>query len=72
MGGEIEGDGEPFLPGSEVLSIKCIGFPGHGKTGVLSDGPGFAGVHGGYGTADIGRDTGEGVDVFHPLQVFAV
>jgi hypothetical protein len=44
----------------------------NGKTGVLSDGPGFAGVHGGYGTADIGRDTGEGVDVFHPLQVFAV
>jgi hypothetical protein len=39
----------------------------NGKTGVLSDGPGFAGVHGGYGTADIGRDTGEGVDVFHPL-----
>ncbi len=69
VGGQIEGDGEPLLPGGEVLPVEGIRFPGGGETGVLADRPGPAGVHRGNRTADVGGKAGEGVYVLHPLEV---
>jgi hypothetical protein len=69
VGGQIEGHGKALLAGGQVAPVKGVGLFGRGETGILANGPGAPGIHGGHGTADIGGETGQGVDVLHALQV---
>ena len=69
VGGQVEGHGKPLLAGGQIAAVKGIGFPGRRKTGILADGPGASGIHGGHGAADIGGEAGHGVDVGHAFQV---
>ncbi len=45
VGGEIESDGKPFLPGSEIAPVEGVGILGGGETGVLADCPWLGRVH---------------------------
>ena len=56
MGGKIECDRQPLLPGGEIAAVKGVRFLGGRKTGILADGPRPAGVHRGIGPA---RERGE-------------
>jgi hypothetical protein len=69
VGGQVKGHGKALLAGGQVAPVKGVGFLGRGKTGILADGPGAPGIHGGHGAADIGREAGQGVDVGHAFQV---
>src|SRR5690348_11503589 len=35
VGGEVESDGKPFLPGGEITPVERVGILGGGETGVL-------------------------------------
>ena len=59
MGGEIEGDGEALLAGGEGLAVEIVAFARGGEAGILPDGPGAVGIHGGADAAGEGRDAGE-------------
>ena len=47
MGGKIERHRQAHLPRLQILAVEEIGFLGGGKTGILADGPGPAGIHAG-------------------------
>ena len=69
MGGKIEGDRDALLPGGEGLAVEGVGFLGGREAGILADGPGPAGIHGGARAAGEGREAGQAVQVFDALQV---
>src|SRR4029077_5461949 len=69
MSGKIERDGEAFLPGGDVAAVEGVGILGRGEAGILLAGPRLRDVHGGGGTAQIGRDAGERVEKVEPLDV---
>ena len=45
MRGEVEGDAQPHLTGSEVATIERVAFTGGRETGILADGPGTRDIH---------------------------
>ena len=75
MGGEIEGDGKPFLAGGEIAPVKGVGILRRGEARILADGPGLRDIHGRIGAAHERRDAGEPVDerkvgdVFRPVGI---
>src|SRR5436305_1983653 len=52
---EIEGDRQPCLAAGERVAEEAVGLLGGREAGILPDGPGPVGVHGGAGAAQIGR-----------------
>ena len=62
MGGEIEGDGKPHLPGGEIAPVEGVRIFRRRKSRILPDGPGLRCVHRRIGPAQEGRDAGEGAD----------
>ena len=69
VGGEVEGDGEPLLPLPQVVAIEGVGILGGGKAGILPDGPGPVGIHGGARAAGEGRQAGQAAGDLDPFQV---
>ena len=59
MGGKIEGDAEPLLPGGEIAPVEGVGLLGGREAGILTDRPGPAGIHAGTDTARIRREAGQ-------------
>ena len=59
MGGEIEGDGEPHLPGGEVAAVEGVALFGGGEPGVLTDGPGLGDIHAGVRAPEVGGYAGD-------------
>ncbi len=62
VGGEIEGDRKPLLPGGEIAPVERVGILGRGESGILAHRPRLGHIHGGVGAAQIGRDAGVGVE----------
>ena len=58
-----------MLAGSQVFAVEGVGFSGGGETCILADGPGAAGVHGGFRAAHVGGEAGQGVGVLQVLGV---
>ena len=71
VGRQVEGDGEPLLPGGQVVPIEAVGLLGGGETGVLANGPGPVGVHGGPRPAHEGGEAWQGIHLLQSLQVGA-
>ena len=69
VGGQIEGHRQPLLAGRQVAAVKGVGFLGRGEPGVLADGPGPIGVHGGHGPAHIGRKSRQAVQMLEGFEV---
>ncbi len=69
MGGQIEGDRQALLAGGEVVAEEGVGLFGRREPGVLADGPGAVGVHGGAWAAQIGRHAGQGGGVLEGFEV---
>src|SRR4051794_41518174 len=59
MGGEIEGDRQPHLPGSKVLAVEAVRLLGGRKSGILPDRPRPVRVHRRPRPAQIWRDAGQ-------------
>ena len=68
--GQVEGNGQTFLSGSEVAAIEGIRLFGSRESGILTDGPRTEGVHHGVRTTEERRNTSCEVEMFHALQVF--
>ncbi len=63
MGGEIEGDRQPLLPGGEVAAVEGVRFLGGREAGILADRPRPPGIHRGAHAARERREAGQaGVD----------
>ena len=58
MGGEIEGDRQPHLPGRQIVAIEAVRLLGGRKPGILPDRPRPVGVHRRPRTPQIGRKPG--------------
>ena len=69
MGGQIEGHRQAFLTSGEVAPVEGVRFFGGGEAGVLADGPGLHGVHGGVRAAQEGRNPGGVFQVLHRVEV---
>ena len=69
MGGQIEGHRETFLAGGQVAAVEGVGLFGGGEAGILADGPGLHGVHGGVRAAQEGRNAGGVFQVLHGVEV---
>jgi hypothetical protein len=67
--GEVEGDAQALLPGSEVAAVEGVRFLGRGEASVLADRPGPQHIHGRIRPAQEGRDPRHGVEVFQALQM---
>ncbi len=61
MGGEIEGDRQPHLPGREVFAIEMVRVLGGRKARILPDRPRPVGVHRRPRATQIGREAGHRV-----------
>ncbi|MND63379.1 hypothetical protein D3C80_546870 [compost metagenome] len=69
MGGEVESHGNTLLAGGERLAVKGIRGFGRGKTGILADGPGPPGIHGGARAARERRKARQAVEMGNLLQI---
>ncbi len=69
VGGQVKGDGEALLSGSQVAAVEGVGLFGGGESGVLADGPRTERIHHRIGSAQERRDTGGVVEVFHTGEV---
>ena len=72
VGGQVEGDAEPLLPGREVAPVERVGLLGGGEAGVLPDRPGLGGVHRRVGPAEVRREAGPGGERVEALEVVRV
>ena len=70
VGGEVEGDAQPLLPGREIAAIKGVGFLGRREAGVLADGPGPTGVH--RRIRPTGERSDAGVTAVYAFRVFGI
>ncbi len=68
--GKVKRHGKPLLAGCQTPSVKRIGFLGGGKTGILADGPGPSGIHGGLGASHIRRQPRQGIYMLQAFNVF--
>ena len=59
MGGEIEGDAQALLTGSEVAAVECVRFLRGRKTSILANGPRAARIHRRAHAACERRETGQ-------------
>src|SRR5690606_28349212 len=66
MGREIEGDGQPLLPGRQVAAVEGIGLFCRGKAGILPDRPRLLHIHGRVGAAQERGGTRPGVEEAKP------
>ncbi|MNX93240.1 hypothetical protein D3C86_1254170 [compost metagenome] len=69
MGGEVESHGNTLLAGGERLAVKGIRGFGRGKTGILADGPGPPGIHGGARAARERRKARQAIKMRNLLQI---
>ena len=83
VGGQVEGHRQAHLAGGQVATVEGVGLLGGGEPGVLADGPGPVGVHGGPDAADergeagqvvalVGRDRGQVLGRVQGLDVDAL
>ena len=69
VGGEVERHAHSLLAGGQVATVEGVGLFGGREPGVLADGPGPIGVHGGPHAALERRDAGQRVERFEVLEV---
>ena len=69
VGGEVEGDGKPFLAGQEIAPIEGVTLLGGGEARVLPDRPRPVGEHGGAHAPRVGREARQPRLVLQRLQV---
>ena len=69
MGGEVEGDRQPLLPGREVAPVERVAVLGGGEAGILADRPGLGRVHGRIGPAQEWRQARERAQKIEPRHV---
>ena len=61
VGGQVEGDRQALLTGSQVAAVEGIGIRSGGEAGILADGPRLVDVHGRIGPAHERRFAGHTV-----------
>ncbi len=71
VGGQIEGDAQPALTGSEVPLVEGVALFGRGKAGILADRPRARGVHRGTRTTPKRVRARAFVQVLDAVQIFA-
>ena len=69
VGGEVEGDAQPLLPGREVAAVERVGLLRGREAGVLPDRPRLRRVHRRVGPAQERRDARPGVEPVEALEV---
>ncbi len=69
VGGKAESYRQTLLTGGQVFAVELVGSLGSGETGILTDGPGAAGVHGGHRPAGVGGHAREHAEGLEPLEV---
>ena len=69
VGGQIERDGEALLAGGDVAAIKGVAFLRGREARILAHGPRARDKHGAVGAAQVGRQTGHGVEARAALEI---
>ena len=69
VGGQVKCHRKTFLSRSQVAAIESIRFFGGRESRILPNGPRTHGIHSAVRTSQIGRNTGNIVEVFHAFEV---
>src|SRR5258708_4715616 len=69
VGGEIERDRKPLLPGGEVAAVESVGIFRRGEAGILPDGPGLVDIHRGVGAAQIRRNPRPAIEEVDAFEI---
>ncbi len=69
VGRQIEGDRQALLARGEIAAIKGVRVFGRGEARILADRPRSCRVHCRVGTAHVGRDAGQTVEVIDVFEI---
>ena len=66
---QVEGHRQSRLAAFEIFTVERVGFFRRRVAGVLPQSPRAPGVHGGARATDVGRESGQGVQMFESLEI---